>query len=256
MPALVSDFRFALRVARREFAQFVFPACCPLCQRSLPRDRTGPAFCDACESELTVRGPACARCGATIGPNLNPDGCPRCREEGFRFAEVIRLGVYEGRLRSACLQAKHSGSEPLSAALAHALWRLEAKTLRKAKVDLVVPVPRHWWQRLRRGSSSATILAEVWAENLAVPLVSALRKVRNTAPQATLTATKRRTNLTGAFVSRRHDLAGATVLLADDIMTTGATANECARALLAAGVSRIVVAVLARGLGREPVLPP
>src|SRR5687767_11164743 len=138
----MSNVRYAWRVARREVAQFVFPACCAVCQRPLPGDGADPSFCGNCEAELTVRGPACLRCGATIGPNLNPDGCPRCRGEGFRFENVLRVGVYDGRLRAACLQAKQPGRESLSAALAHLLWRLEGKALRTARIDLVVPVPR------------------------------------------------------------------------------------------------------------------
>ena len=255
MRALVANVRYAWRVARREVSQFVFPASCALCQRPLPGDRAEPSFCGTCEAEVAVRVPACLRCGATIGPNLNPDGCPRCRGEGFRFESVLRVGVYDGRLRGACLQAKHPGCEPLSAAMGNLLWRLEAKALRTARIDLVVPVPRHWWQRLRRGTPAAAVLAEVWSERLGVPMASeTLRKIRNTAPQAGLPPSTRRTNLTGAFTaSKRQEIAGASILLADDVLTTGATANECTRALLAAGASRVVVAVIARGLGREPV---
>jgi predicted amidophosphoribosyltransferase len=242
----------------RAAVDFVYPPACRLCQVELGETAdvlaTG-AFCDACRAGLVeTRGRACRRCGATIGPNLDPNiPCGYCHDESFAFERVIRLGVYDGSLRAACLRAKEPGAEPLAAALAELTWNVQAEALRAAAPDVVVAVPAYRWQRLWRPYHAAETLAEVWARRLQVPLVShILRKCRWTRPQAQLAPSERRKNLRRAFVAAGgRPLADATVLLADDVMTTGTTAHETARALRQAGAHKVIVAVIARGLGRR-----
>lgn len=114
------------------------------------------------------------------------------------------------------------------------------------------PVPTYWLQRFSRRQHAAETLAHVWARRLQVPQAPhILRKVRWTPPQARLTPSQRRTNLRQAFAARRDALSGASVLLADDVLTTGTTAHEAARQLRLAGAGKVVVAVIARGLGRR-----
>jgi ComF family protein len=114
--------------------------------------------------------------------------------------------------------------------------------------DVVVSVPLHWWRRWRRGYNQSAALARGIARHLQIPCFpSWLRRLRNTPDQTLQTPAGRRENVRGAFGARsRAHLKGRTVLLVDDVMTTGATANEAARALRAAGAARVVVAALAR----------
>ena len=174
-----------------------------------------------------------------------------CHHERYQFAAAFRLGVYEKDLRTACLRMKFPGSEPLSRVMADLLWEFEAPSLQAAGIDLVVPVPRHWIQQWRGGRDAQKVLAEVWGGRLNVPVeTSILRKVRWTARQASLLPHAKRTNLRGAFaVPHGIDLSGATILLADDIMTSGATANEASKALKKAGARQVLAAVIGRGLG-------
>src|SRR5207244_549737 len=97
-------------------------------------------FCETCRRGLlATRGLACVRCGATIGPYLDPNvPCSFCRDERFAFERVIRLGVYDDVLRTACLRAKTSAAEPLAAGLADLLWECESEALRNARIDVVV----------------------------------------------------------------------------------------------------------------------
>jgi ComF family protein len=158
------------------------------------------------------------------------------------------LGRYDGLLRDAILRIKHANAEALADAIAK-IWvgRISDK-LAALNIQLVVPVPLHWWRRWCRGCNQCDAVARVFADDLRVPFMShCLRRRRATAMQTRLTTTARRDNVRGAFVARPGSaLAGKTVLLVDDVMTTGSTAHEAAKALHRAGAARVVVAVLAR----------
>jgi ComF family protein len=106
-------------------------------------------------------------------------------------------------------------------------------------------MPMHWLRRWRRGFNQAELLAQEIARRSATPVRRSVRRIRGTAPQAGLTHAKRRQNVAGAFrVAGRVE--GMRVLLVDDVLTTGATASACARALKAAGAERVAVLTVAR----------
>ncbi|HRU05600.1 MAG TPA: phosphoribosyltransferase family protein [Candidatus Brocadiia bacterium] len=115
-------------------------------------------------------------------------------------------------------------------------------------IDVVTPVPLHWARRLARRFNQSELLAERVAERLRAGFEpKAMKRLRYTTPQAMLSGREREENLRGAFAVRdRAGVAGARVLLVDDVMTTCATARECARALLEAGARSVDVAVFAR----------
>jgi len=120
--------------------------------------------------------------------------------------------------------------------------------LRCEGVAVVVPVPLHWRRRWARGYNQAAALAREMAEELGAEFApNLLRRVRHTPQQVQPTASARRENMKGAFRARSGArLAGRTVLLVDDVMTTGSTAGEAARMLRAVGAAKVIVAVLAR----------
>lgn len=246
-----------LRDFARAGVDFVYPPACPFCQADVEEavQRATGGVCETCRGALIrTHGRSCLRCGAGIGPNLDPAaGCQHCRDERFAFERVIRLGVYDAELRTACLQAKQRGAEPVAAGLAMILWQCESAAIETAAIDLVAPIPQHWVQRFYRPHNTAETLADILARRLNVPLEAHIvKKTRLTRPQARLTPTERRTNLRNAFaVTDPALVAGTTVLLVDDVMTTGTTAHEAAKVLNKAGAQRVVLAVVARGLGRR-----
>lgn len=242
----------------RVAGDFLYPPSCRLCDRELPEgvpDEPGPYFCVDCQKALTVsHGRACLRCGASIGPHLDPERpCAYCHNESFIFERVLRLAVYDGAIRKACLAAKQPGGESLAAALGELTYTSESEAFLASRIDVVIPVPQFWGQRLVRPHHAAETLARVWARRLHVPVAGhILQKQRWTQPQSRLKPSQRRSNLRRAFVAVGSGrLSGATVLLADDVMTTGTTAQEAARQLRQAGAAHVVVAVVARGLGRR-----
>jgi ComF family protein len=224
------------------------PAGCYVC--GAPLDAAARHFCDTCRKTLfSDPQSACPHCAATIGPHGAPDGyCPSCRDEHFAFTRVVRLGPYGGVLRDVILRLKHHSNEGL-AELVGETWAQQAKTLfATLEVDAVVPIPLYWWRRWRRGYNQSAALAHGIASVLGLPLEMAwLRRIRNTPMQTRTSFTARRDNVRNAFRVRPSvSLHGRSLLLVDDVLTTGSTANEAARMLRKAGAKRVVVAALAR----------
>jgi ComF family protein len=226
----------------------LYPPACHFCGAALPSDEVD--FCADCTLLLTADPwTTCPRCAATVGPHTHlAEGCPRCRDEPFAFSGVLRLGKYAGPLQEAVLRMK----KPLGEDLAHALGRLWAERafekLAALRADVVVPIPLHWLRRFHRGYNQAETLARALAKKLAIPCKPRwLRRIRHTPMQPRQSATGRRANVQGALkASFWADVRGKTVLIVDDVLTTGSTCNEAARALKRAGAARIVVAVLSR----------
>jgi ComF family protein len=129
---------------------------------------------------------------------------------------------------------------PLGALLARALPR-------ESSFDAVVPMPLHWRRRWQRGFNQSELLAREIARKWNVPVCGLVRRKRATAPQAGLTSAERRKNVQGAFaVKKAARLNGTRLLLIDDVLTTGATASACARALKRAGAAHVTFLALAR----------
>lgn len=239
---------------------FVYPPACVLCLRDLPasqseRDWWTTSLCADCRSELAP--PAlqdCQRCGAPAGPFADTTGgCPYCRDDHFVFETVYRLNVYEGRLREACLRAKSAWGEPMARVLADLVWERSGDEMREIGFSCAIPVPPHWTRRFQQPHSAPETIARRLAAHLQIPVRgTALSKIRRTPRQAGASPTVRRQQQRGTFRCRQPArVAGQTILLVDDILTTGSTAQAAARALKIAGAGRVVVAAIARGLGRH-----
>jgi ComF family protein len=241
-----------LTAAGRELGQglleLLYPGRCLLCGHELPPDR--PHFCDRCRSALlTDPFPSCPRCAGGIGPYAAVDGgCVACRGEPFGFEEALRLGPYAGVLREAILRLKRHTGEGLAEILGEVWGERDAGRFQALRAEVLVPIPLHWRRRWQRGYNQSQAVAWGLAHRLGLPCQPMLlRRVRNTPSQVSQTPTGRKENMRGAFRARRGvRLDGRRVLLVDDVMTTGATASEAARALRTAGAAQVAVAVLAR----------
>lgn len=250
----------ALAEAARDL---LYPPACVLCGKEPTAGHwcgerfgllRGPLLCDECCP--AVAPPVenlCQRCSAPVGPFLNTErGCTYCGRDRFPFAAVYSLGVYQGQLREACLQLKQPGGEPLAAALV-GLWCRRTELLRQnPPFDVITAVPQAFGQQLLGRANPSALLAELLSRRLQARFQPhILARLRPAPPQRSLSPTERRKNLRGVFglVAGKKTLPGRKVLLVDDVLTTGTTAAECSRVLLAAGAAEVQVAVLARGLG-------
>ncbi|MEZ4599796.1 MAG: ComF family protein [Syntrophotaleaceae bacterium] len=235
---------------RRELSGLIdllLPPACPLCGGLLNQGGR-QNFCTACMQGIhPVSPPHCPRC---LLPYPSQEGsdhlCQSCLLDPPSFAMVNSVGLYEDSLRQAIHRFKYRGvfslDRPLGILLAAALESLGPDPA----PDLLIPVPLHASRLRQRGYNQSLLLARVLGRRWKKPVPTRLLvRKRPTMPQQGLKAADRLRNLKGAF-EVRFPIDGQSVLLIDDVMTTGATARECARTLLKAGAREVSVAVLGR----------
>ncbi|MCS6863776.1 MAG: ComF family protein [Gemmataceae bacterium] len=235
----------------RQLLAWIYPNACLVCDAlEQPPEWLRHGLCGPCYRAITGDGhESCPRCGQTIGPHTLVDGgCPHCRAVSFPFERVFRLGPYTGRLREAILRIKAASGEGLAEMLGRVWAESRGGLLPCSEIDGVVPVPLHWRRKWTRGYNQAEAVARELARYLSLPFwPRVLRRVRSTPQQLQPSRAARRDNVRGAFCVRRGaKLAGRTLLLVDDVMTTGSTLSEAAQTLRHAGAARVFVAVLAR----------
>ena len=230
----------------------LFPDECRVCDQPLTNFSRIPV-CRAClaKPEPLAADYYCVQCRAPFLSRFPLDDqgrCALCRRGVRGFDAAYSFGFYEGELRKLIHLFKYGRIQTLSAPLG----RLLARALpREQTFDVIVPMPLHWRKRWQRGFNQAELLAVEIGRRTHTPVRKALRRVRNTAPQAGLTSAKRRENVSGAFhalrqTKLRRSLDNLRVLLIDDVMTTGATAASCARALKRGGARQVTLLTLAR----------
>jgi ComF family protein len=229
----------------RALSDAVYPRLCPLCGAFDPDGRG----CDEHRLPDGPPGPRCDRCARALAAVL-PDGyrCAHCRTRAPGWRTLVCLGDYRGQasLREWVLALKHGGRKELARPLGRAL---AARLAQADPESLLVPVPVHFARRLERGYDQAVLLAQWAAEASGLECVRALRRVRATAEQGGPLAHSRASNVRGAFEVRRRSarrVEGKSVWLVDDVVTSGSTARECARALRRAGAARVDVLAVAR----------
>jgi ComF family protein len=243
-----------LALGGRALGSLVFPWTCLVCGFE-GGSLEGP-FCLSCRADLLALGrtasvSSCPRCALPVGPYAYLlGGCAECRGRSLGFDAALALGPYEHTLRDLCLRLKDERSAWLACWLSAILAEARKADLARLPPDTwVIPVPLHWWRGITRGYNQADALATALARELHLSLHHSLRRVRATDRLTHLSATDRLEAMRDVFRSRREPgLKSRTILLVDDILTTGATAGAAARVLKHAGARRIVVAVMARTL--------
>lgn len=247
---------FVRRAAEGLLAVLLAPACAA-CGVLVDAPSRGP-ICPACWSALRVISPpVCERCGDPL-PSWRVISqaralCPRCRRRPSAIDRGRAVGAYEGALRDIIHALKYQGRRTIARPLGRLLKTQGRSILLGA--DSVVPVPLHRRRQRARGFNQAKELARA----LGLPLVDALVRARPTAPQTDLPAGQRHRNVRGAFrLARRRwlpwrvaDVRGHVIVLVDDVSTTGATLEACARVLKAAGAREVRALTVARVVLRQ-----
>ena len=219
---------------KERVAEAVYPRRCPLCGSTLNRNER---ICSKCSRDVRfINRPVCRLCG-------RPLYTCSCRKGDYAFIRNVSPLVYTKSAKKGIHRMKFSDS-PYSCVY---FGKLMANSVRLeyldsgVRIDCVIGVPMHKDEVMVRGYNQAILLARTVADEIGVPLLNRiLIKTTRTHPQHTLPFSERRKNISGVFaVSAPEMIRGKTVLLCDDVATSGSTLNECARTLLNAGAKAV-----------------
>ena len=223
----------------------VIAPCCACCGGALETPHTGPV-CARCWNGIQAStGPLCRTCGDVLSTWREGQICARCQRTPRAITMGRAIGSYEGTLREVLHALKYEKRRSVAPVLAERMASAGADVLRGA--DLVVPVPLHYVRRYVRGFNQAAELAR----HLGPPCTHALKRRRATITQTDLPESERFRNVHDAFALRRGaTVAGRIIVVVDDVSTTGATLDACARVLLAAGAREVRGLTAARAASR------
>ncbi|MBM3879793.1 MAG: ComF family protein [Verrucomicrobia bacterium] len=233
---------------------FLYPAWCQMCDAERATAEQG-YVCARCRARPDairyVEPPYCERCGLPYaGDYALPFECGNCRTLDLCFSQARAAVVATDFMLDVIHRYKYHRALWFEPFLSELLLRQATPALAAEPWDLIVPVPLHPVRQRQREFNQAERLGARLSRACGIPLATGcVRRVAPTRTQTTLNRAQRAANVRGAFACRaRAPLAGARVVVFDDVLTTGATTSACARALRASGAREVCVWTLARGL--------
>lgn len=248
---MIPSLRKSIPTGLARITDIVFPPVCAVCGFGI-EDGSPILVCHRCRDAISFDGTSCRKCGAPRPSSAHAaDSCPHCRKARLKFEMACSIGPYRDQLREILIRMKHFGQESLAIQMGQLLGECVGRQFGEVKFGRIVPVPANFRRRFARGVNVAELISFGIEQQLACPTrANTLRFNRSTSKQGTLSTSERFSNVRGAIEpARRCRVTDLTILLVDDVMTSGATVSEAARALYMAGAARVVVAVVARGVG-------
>ncbi|MCY3987393.1 MAG: double zinc ribbon domain-containing protein [Gammaproteobacteria bacterium] len=229
---------------RRGLVRFLLPWRCALCAGQA---RDGRELCDACAEGLPRAEQACPRCGIRVGRTDVTGTCVRCAVRPPGFHRMVAPLAYDYPVDRLLLGLKFGRRMHLARALGQAIAEGVRSQVERGVLEMpeaLAPVPLHPRRLAKRGFNQAEEIARLIAREIGVPMLPDIcHRVRHTRMQSRLSDEERRLNVAGAFACARSPLRPAIV---DDVVTTGATADAMAAALIAAGAEHVQVWAAAR----------
>jgi competence protein ComFC len=239
----------------------LFPAGCRICDKLLARASRVP-ICDKClDSFEAPAEKKCEVCGQALGWFTQREGeplvCRACQQKTYAFERARSYGIYDGPLVRAMLLLKWERMDPLGAWFGERLAEMVRGDSVLLAADVVVPVPLHRDRERHRGYNQASLISKPLARKLGLPhKVVLLMRTRPRPDKQVLSLEERWESVRGAFATRPgSQVDNKRVLLVDDVMTTGATLDACARALLESGAKSVLGLTVARA-ARNPLPAP
>jgi len=224
---------------------------CPICRKPGKYGSRQP-WCQECSDKmmkLQCSGSICEKCGKYLeyGQIL----CADCRKNPPQFEVARAVGPYEEPYRISTKVLKFMGRKYLAPQMGRMMVKKIEQEPRFGKIDLIVPVPISWKGLQKRGFNQTDVLARQICKELGVKMDSTvIHRVKETPSQTELSRKEREKNLLYAFeVTDKKKVLNKNILLVDDVYTTGSTARECTRTLLATGAARVCIITWATGKG-------
>jgi len=233
-----------------DILDLIFPPVCLICRRRFPEYKADKLLCSDCFSSFKRTSPPfCKICGGSLSPDSLDNICSQCQDNrDSRYERSRSAGVYEGVLKDCIHLLKYNGKVGLSSDLGKFMADNFPQERGYIDADFIVPVPLHKARYRERGFNQAELLAEELGQRVKIKVGSdILQRIRNTKSQINLGAEERKINVKEAFkVAKDKEVNGASILLVDDVFTSGHTTSECAFALLEAGALEVNIYTLAR----------
>ena len=226
--------------------QLMFPLRCPVCD-GIVRP-WGEKICTGCMPKLKLLTPPwCMKCGKKL--YSEGEFCADCMKKGHNYIRGRALYEY-GSVAPSVYRLKYGGKQEYADFFGEEMARYLGTFIRECKPDALVPVPLHRSRQRKRGYNQAQLLAEALGRYMDIPVCGRLvKRVKKTAPLKRQNPTERQNNLKKAFIMTQNDVKLKTIIIIDDIYTTGSTIDEVAEVLLEHGVKRIFYISLACGAG-------
>jgi ComF family protein len=227
-----------------KFLSILFPEKCPVCNM-LSDDHEIAPICSECWQDIhPFKGTRCQRCGRPLVSDISIE-CADCLREEPPFQKIKSYGIYDGTLRLALNLFKYYRIKRLAKPVSELLKKVDVPD-----TDMVIPVPLYKKRLRQREFNQSALIARYIARYTGAELsTGCLVKIRETAPQVGLNAQQRQKNVRNAFrVLDKHLIKGKSVLLIDDVFTTGATIRECSKMLVGAGAGDVFAITVAHGM--------
>lgn len=247
-----------LTAAGDALTSVIFPSGCRICDALLTDSRRVPICGDCLSSFERVPSVICEVCGRPL-PGLSQEQaqlrlCPACQDKTYAFECARSFAIYTGALVHAILLLKFEQIEPLGVWFAGRLAELVQSEPVRFAADVVVPVPLHRQRERERGYNQAALISKPLAKRLRLPHKAVLlMRTRARPDKHVLSLEERWASVRGAFATcPGSQVDNLRVLLVDDVLTTGATLDACARALREAGASSVLALTVARAV-RNPL---
>lgn len=224
--------------AVKDFLKSVFPNRCELCGEVIELD---DKLCTECENAPIIKSPVCELCGCS------EDDC-RCKKHKNEYKKITAPYYYKDSIIKAVHRFKDGDMPFLAKRFSKDMYDLICENYSNVSFDMVSFVPLRKFREQKRGYNQSQLLAKNIGRLMNIEVLPLLKKIRNTGVQHYKTAAKRRADVFGAYDVRekyKNNLDGKTVLLIDDVKTTGSTLSECAKMLKIYGAHEVYCAVVA-----------
>ncbi|MCI9209970.1 MAG: ComF family protein [Eubacterium sp.] len=234
-----------LRRADEAVLDFIYPPRCPICDRAVLPETV---ICPECRKKITnITEPACMKCGKPIA-DPRKEYCRDCARKEHHFVQGKALWVYEKEVKASIYRFKYQNKREYARRYAAELVKEHGAWIKGRQVAAILPIPLNKNRKKKRGYHQAGLLAEETGKLLGIPVyTNVLVRIRDTRPQKTLNDTERKNNLKKAFKTTENVVQLKSVLLIDDIYTTGSTLDAAASVLLEAGVSQVYTCCISIG---------
>lgn len=258
--SLLTRFQTTGSVYKEQLLSLIYPKICSHCERSLdPLSRI--YLCSDCYSRINryIKPPVCTICGKSIkiqdihkkkraSVDILSDLCSDCTGCNFHFTRGHTAVLYEGLVKDCIHDFKYNSCTYLAGTLAQLMIDFAQNFMDMTEIDALASVPLHWRKLRQRGYNQAELLCKKLSSAFNIPIIyKGLGRIKDVLSQTELQRNERIDNVKDIFrVTKPHNFIGKRILLIDDVFTTGATLNECSKAIKEAGACKVEVFSLAR----------